>query len=185
MAGAKHGGSWKVAYADFVTAMMAFFLVMWIGAQDVKVRQSVANYFIDPSGVSKSPKAAGIMQSPSPGSVPQQAEVAGGQGTRIPSNQQQPSPSTAAVLTWIRESPNRLQYWKTQAQRCREAAAAQKAVNQAKSPDELATDQLAQMLSSELVAGLPPQTPEVYKRMVLESLKDVNWNQVAGEILAT
>lgn len=184
MAGAKHGGSWKVAYADFVTAMMAFFLVMWIGAQDVKVRQSVANYFVDPSGVSKSPKAAGIMQSPSPGSVPNQSEVAGGQGTRTPGGNT-PSPSTAAVITWIRESPNRLQYWKAQAQRCRETVAAQKVANQTKSPDELANEQLAQMLSSELVAGIPGQTPEVYKRMVLESLKDVNWQQVAGEILST
>jgi chemotaxis protein MotB len=178
------GGSWKVAYADFVTAMMAFFLVMWIGAQDVKVRQSVANYFIDPSGVSKSPRAAGVMQTPSPGSIPHQAEVMTGRGTRTPSEHQKPSASTAAVLSWIRESPNRLQHWKAQAQKCREAAAAQKAVNQAKSPDELATDQLAQMLSSELVAGLPAQTPEVYKRMVLESLKDVDWHQVAGEIIS-
>ena len=53
------GGSWKVAYADFVTAMMAFFLVMWIGAQDVKVRQSVANYFVDPAGVNKKPVSGG------------------------------------------------------------------------------------------------------------------------------
>jgi chemotaxis protein MotB len=167
-----------------VTAMMAFFLVMWIGAQDVKVRQSVANYFVDPSGVSKSPKAAGVMQSPSPGSVPSESQVQGGQGSRTPGGQT-PSPSTAAVITWIRESPNRLQHWKAQAQRCREAAAAQKVANQAKSPEEVATDQLAQMLSSELVSGIPAQTPEVYKRMVLESLKEVNWNQVAGEILGT
>ena len=32
------GGAWKVAYADFVTAMMAFFLVMWITAQSQKVK---------------------------------------------------------------------------------------------------------------------------------------------------
>lgn len=46
MAGA--GGAWKVAYADFVTAMMAFFLVMWITAQNPKVKQSVAQYFNEP-----------------------------------------------------------------------------------------------------------------------------------------
>jgi flagellar motor protein MotB len=180
----KGGGSWKVAYADFVTAMMAFFLVMWIGAQDVKVRQSVANYFVDPSGVSKSPKSAGVMQNPSPGAVPNQAQVTTGQGTRTPGGKT-PNPATAAVLSWIRESPNRLQHWKTQAQRCRMEAAAQKVANQAKSPEEIATHQLAQMLSSELVAGLPPQTPEVYKRMVLESLKEVNWTQVAEDIIGT
>src|SRR5437667_11714986 len=44
MAG-KGGGAWKVAYADFVTAMMAFFLVMWITAQNTKVKQAIAHYF--------------------------------------------------------------------------------------------------------------------------------------------
>jgi chemotaxis protein MotB len=44
MAG-KGGGAWKVAYADFVTAMMAFFLVMWITAQSTKVKQAIAHYF--------------------------------------------------------------------------------------------------------------------------------------------
>jgi chemotaxis protein MotB len=43
-----HGGAWKVAYADFVTAMMAFFLVMWLAAQDSRIRQAVAGYFQDP-----------------------------------------------------------------------------------------------------------------------------------------
>jgi chemotaxis protein MotB len=47
MAG-KGGGAWKVAYADFVTAMMAFFLVMWIVAQGKPVTQAVAHYFNEP-----------------------------------------------------------------------------------------------------------------------------------------
>jgi chemotaxis protein MotB len=47
---AKGGGAWKVAYADFVTAMMAFFLVMWILSQDNKVKEAVATYFKDPFG---------------------------------------------------------------------------------------------------------------------------------------
>ena len=49
MAG-KSGGAWKVAYADFVTAMMAFFMVMWITAQSKQVKESVAKYFQDPYG---------------------------------------------------------------------------------------------------------------------------------------
>ena len=51
MAG-KGGGAWKVAYADFVTAMMAFFLVMWITAQNKPVKQAIARYFQDPFGTS-------------------------------------------------------------------------------------------------------------------------------------
>ncbi len=41
-----HGGSWKIAYADFVTSMMAFFLVMWlVNVTDDKAKDSIANYF--------------------------------------------------------------------------------------------------------------------------------------------
>ncbi len=43
-----HGGAWKVAYADFVTAMMAFFLVMWLVGQTKAVRAAVAGYFREP-----------------------------------------------------------------------------------------------------------------------------------------
>ena len=48
VAHAHHGGAWKVAYADFVTAMMAFFLVMWLAAQDSRIRDAVAGYFQEP-----------------------------------------------------------------------------------------------------------------------------------------
>jgi chemotaxis protein MotB len=47
-----HGGAWKVAYADFVTAMMALFIVLWILGQDESVQKSVASYFKDPTGKS-------------------------------------------------------------------------------------------------------------------------------------
>ncbi|HTV03596.1 MAG TPA: flagellar motor protein MotB [Luteitalea sp.] len=46
--GGHHGGAWKVAYADFVTAMMAFFLVMWLVNQPQDVKDAVAGYFKDP-----------------------------------------------------------------------------------------------------------------------------------------
>lgn len=46
------GGAWKVAYADFVTAMMAFFLVMWLVGQGQDVKEAVAGYFQDPWGTS-------------------------------------------------------------------------------------------------------------------------------------
>ena len=46
IAGGHHGGAWKVAYADFVTAMMAFFLLMWLlGATNEKQRKGIADYF--------------------------------------------------------------------------------------------------------------------------------------------
>jgi len=51
--GVHHGGAWKVAYADFVTAMMAFFMVMWLMNSNEKIKQAVAGYFKDPSGKGK------------------------------------------------------------------------------------------------------------------------------------
>ena len=47
--GGHHGGAWKVAYADFVTAMMALFIVLWIVGQSKSVKDSVAAYFKDPT----------------------------------------------------------------------------------------------------------------------------------------
>lgn len=50
--GGHHGGAWKVAYADFVTAMMALFIVLWLMNTSEKVRKAVAGYFNDPQGTS-------------------------------------------------------------------------------------------------------------------------------------
>jgi chemotaxis protein MotB len=51
--GGHHGGAWKVAYADFVTAMMALFIVLWLLSSSEKVQKAVGSYFTDPSGVGK------------------------------------------------------------------------------------------------------------------------------------
>src|SRR5260221_14310622 len=71
-----HGGAWKVAYADFVTAMMALFMVMWLlASSDQQTRMEIANYFrtgilpegdlsmnraaqVTPSGIESSPVPA-------------------------------------------------------------------------------------------------------------------------------
>lgn len=47
--GGHHGGSWKVALADFMTAMMAFFLVMWLLGQNEETKKAVSDYFSTPS----------------------------------------------------------------------------------------------------------------------------------------
>jgi chemotaxis protein MotB len=47
-----HGGAWKVAYADFVTAMMSLFIVLWLTSSNEAVKKSVAQYFNDPKGTS-------------------------------------------------------------------------------------------------------------------------------------
>src|ERR1700757_3701974 len=47
---AHHGGAWKVAYADFVTAMMALFIVLWLLSSSDQVKKAIGGYFQDPSG---------------------------------------------------------------------------------------------------------------------------------------
>jgi chemotaxis protein MotB len=94
MAGA--GGAWKVAYADFVTAMMAFFLVMWIVAQNKPVKEAIAGYFRDPSGYGLMTGGQGFMEGGSPrsksgsdskkqggGRVPSLAMIQAGAGTQV------------------------------------------------------------------------------------------------------
>lgn len=58
--GGHHGGAWKVAYADFVTAMMALFIVLWIIGQSSQIKQAIASYFKDP-GVFTSTSSGGVL----------------------------------------------------------------------------------------------------------------------------
>ena len=51
--GGHHGGAWKVAYADFVTAMMALFIVLWLMNSNETVKNAVGGYFSDPTGYGK------------------------------------------------------------------------------------------------------------------------------------
>src|SRR3954464_13434248 len=78
---AHHGGSWKVAYADFVTAMMAFFLVMWIISMDQNVRVQIQEYFNDPFSASNS--KAGIAKNTSGGRNPLASGLAGAMDSRV------------------------------------------------------------------------------------------------------
>src|SRR3954469_17821150 len=48
-----HGGAWKVAYADFVTAMLSLFIVLWLLSSSEQVQKAVGGYFTDPQGHGK------------------------------------------------------------------------------------------------------------------------------------
>jgi chemotaxis protein MotB len=50
---AHHGGAWKVAYADFVTALMSLFIVMWLMNSSKPVQEAVGGYFRDPQGTAE------------------------------------------------------------------------------------------------------------------------------------
>jgi chemotaxis protein MotB len=63
-----HGGAWKVAYADFVTAMMALFMVLWICAQDKQILLATSKYFKQPFNA-LTDRSVGIMQGKDGGSM--------------------------------------------------------------------------------------------------------------------
>ena len=63
MAGKGGGGAWKVAYADFVTAMMALFLVLWLTAQNPEIKQAVARSFTSPFASPDEPRT-GLLEQP-------------------------------------------------------------------------------------------------------------------------
>ncbi|MBI5463830.1 MAG: OmpA family protein [Ignavibacteriales bacterium] len=64
--GGHHGGAWKVAYADFVTAMMALFIVLWIVGQSKQVKSYIANYFRDPGAFFENTRGGGTSESNQP-----------------------------------------------------------------------------------------------------------------------
>ena len=57
---AGHGGAWKVAYADFVTAMMSLFIVLWIVGQSKQVKEFVAQYFRDPGAFNEETRSGAL-----------------------------------------------------------------------------------------------------------------------------
>jgi chemotaxis protein MotB len=61
--GGHHGGAWKVAYADFVTAMMALFIVLWLMNSSKPVQEAISGYFKDPAGTGK---FTGLSKPPEP-----------------------------------------------------------------------------------------------------------------------
>jgi chemotaxis protein MotB len=67
---AHHGGAWKVAYADFVTAMMAFFLVMWLVNASPKTKLGVASYFREPGVFETTSGGGGLMDGGPAGALP-------------------------------------------------------------------------------------------------------------------
>ncbi len=81
------GGAWKVAYADFVTAMMAFFMVMWLVGQDENKKKAVSDYFQDPwanSRINTNRVRNPSLNSPNAGQTDPKKKFAGSNPAAVP-----------------------------------------------------------------------------------------------------
>jgi flagellar motor protein MotB len=184
MAG-KSGGSWKVAYADFVTAMMAFFMVMWIGSQDQKTRQAVANYFVDPSGSAKKPSRTGaVFDTINGGALPDAEKTSTGRG-RNPYSAGQPNWATRMVGEYVASDPKAAPYWRDQARRAKEAAADSPQVRSNQKPlDEVAIALLTRQLQQEFSAAAPTSSG-LYEDLLQRGIQEVSWGELAEDLIRT
>lgn len=188
---AKGGGAWKVAYADFVTAMMAFFLVMWICGQDQQVRKAVSYYFNDPLetskiGTSKQPSRTGsVSDINSFGSVPEMEATALGQGRKTHSEQHDKGAATRLVGQWVNADDKSLQYWRDRAREARTAAAASPEVQEKHlSAEQAAVRHLAKRLRNELVMEIAGDSKGLQQELLFEVLYQVNWAELAEDLLS-
>ncbi|MFO1093620.1 MAG: flagellar motor protein MotB [Planctomycetaceae bacterium] len=124
--GRQRGGAWKVAHADFVTAMMAFFLVMWIVSQDTKVKESISHYFATPLGYvpigNRNPSdTGGALESKTNGNIPLEKATSMGRGREEHSDTDRDGRHTKLMSDWLHADRAEYDYWKGHADRIRAA----------------------------------------------------------------
>ena len=190
MAGKGGGGAWKVAYADFVTAMMAFFLVMWLCAQNQEVKRAVANYFSDPLGTihggseKKASRTGSVTENVSTGPVPNQEKVGMGQGRRSHSAVRFSSPATKLVHDWLIEDKVVKAYWEKQvADQLEKARWATEVKKNGVPVNDVAIRKLAVQLKDEIVSEAPTRMTSVYRDLLLDAFAEVHWLELAEDLV--
>ena len=190
MAG-KGGGAWKVAYADFVTAMMAFFLVMWICGQDQSVRRAVSFYFNDPLNsshiaFSKTARGTGIlMQQTDSGNVPLSENVAVGRGRNPYLSKEPNSVCTKLVSDWLYSDKEASRYWREEAQRQRDLAKwSLQGDDKVEKLERVAIRELSRQLKAQIKKDLPVRLKKPYSELLSEAVTEVNWEELAEDLLS-
>ncbi len=184
------GGAWKVAYADFVTAMMAFFLVMWICAQDQKTKKAVADYFSNPNGISTkgatTPTKTGAMhEGVNTGTVPESEQAAMTRGRGSLTTMGRIGRVTRLVNSWIHSDAKNVSEWRKKALSHRELARRELGSDcKVEAVEHFATQQLALQLKEELTRGIPAQAKGLHKDLLMEIMTDVNWAEIAEDLLS-
>ena len=184
------GGAWKVAYADFVTAMMAFFMVMWLVNQDPKVKDSVQKYFVDPvgfalSGSSSRPvDSAGLFESEFQGQVPAAKSRSSGKGRGSMQSRENSESETSLVADSILEEPSQTQRWQAEAKKQLASAKNVPAVREGTiSEREAAKLLLARKMREQVSAEAMSSTTGVYQDLVSTSLNRVDFEALAEEVI--
>jgi chemotaxis protein MotB len=182
------GGAWKVAYADFVTAMMAFFLVMWICGQDQKMKQSIARYFNNPLGVkplgeSAFPDSHGnIFHAPNNGEVPGSEAINLGMGRRSFSTDQEDSPTTRVLSDFITSEDQQYGEWEVAGHDELEKARVENKGNLS-ATERVAVSRLAEKMRAKFLNGIPESIPDIYRDILFQSLNDINWDELAEDVV--
>jgi flagellar motor protein MotB len=182
-----------VAYADFVTAMMAFFMVMWICAQDQQTREAVAHYFNepyqffrDPVGQNRKPEARGAMfKEKSAGTVPASETVGPmGRGRESFTPADGSSPATKTVSAYLHTNPQASQHWHDKAVAAlKSAALSEKAYGNSAKIEEEASHILAGQLEDELKKERPKKGENLHDDLLSQAFGDVNWTELAEDLL--
>lgn len=190
MAGKGGGGAWKVAYADFVTAMMAFFLVMWISSQDQKLKEAVANYFVDPMGyytVGTSNRQGGtgaIMEGSGVGTVPNGSKQTVGRGRMAQTDNGTMAYVTKTVSDWVLSDGEWYEQFRQLATQAREEAArSYEVVVDKANPDDVAVSLLASKIRQQ-IAAKAPDPDGLYGDLIQDALETVQWHEIADEVLS-
>ena len=184
------GGAWKVAYADFVTAMMAFFMVMWLVSQDQKVKDSVAKYFVDPVGFSLSgsndrPKdSAGVFEQEYAGPVPGAKSRTSGRGRGNMASRENQDSETTMVADAILEEPDKAERWQGEAKKQLDAAKNSPAVRAGTMTEtEAAKLMLSRKMRQQITNEAMQSTQGVYQDLVSTSLNRVDFDALAEEVI--
>lgn len=187
---AKGGGAGKVAYADFVTAMMAFFLVMWICGQDQQLRKAVAYSFNDPFntskiGTSKQPGRTGSVVELNPfGSMPHAESVALGQGRKSHTPEGGKGTATKLIWDWLHADENLRHHWEEQARKAlKQARNSREVLARQTTVERAALRGLAQRLQQEISLDITARTRGLQQDLLYEVLGQVNWMELAEDRL--
>jgi len=189
--GGAGGGAWKVAYADFVTAMMAFFLVMWIVSQDQKKKDSIAHYFQNPMGqyqigASREPSDTGaVLEGSNKGSVPNARSVSSGTGRDSLSDADKTAGVTQSVGEWLQNDEQEWEYWQEKAKTARHKASVEMPID---TPPREINQEAAEALSTEMKRQvkerIPPEIDGVYRNLLEDSLNRVRWDELAEDMIS-